>query len=81
MDPDTQEALSHQHSHGVWVVALENGKLAIFSHPNGKLVRILPFNLDNTNEDLRVECVKASLDREARYRQLPADLAGIEIRI
>lgn len=34
-----QEALSHQHSHGVWVVKVEGG-FAFFDHPNGKLRRI-----------------------------------------
>lgn len=36
-----QEALSHQHSHGVWVVGLSDGAFAIFDHQNGQLLEII----------------------------------------
>lgn len=38
MTSQEQEALSHQHSHGLWLVPLEAGSFAIFDHPNGKLL-------------------------------------------
>jgi len=39
MTQEQQEALSHQH-YGHWVVPLESGRVAVFSHPNGKLLSI-----------------------------------------
>lgn len=36
MDQLTQEALSHQH-YGYWCVPLASG-IAVFSHPNGRLL-------------------------------------------
>lgn len=41
MSEDEQEALSHQHSHGFWLVILESGCYAVFTHPNGKLLTIV----------------------------------------
>lgn len=38
MTSDEQEALSHQHSHGFWLVPLESGAFAVFDHPNGRLL-------------------------------------------
>lgn len=40
MDTETQEALSHQHSHGLWVVPLASGSFALFTHPNGHFIGI-----------------------------------------
>jgi hypothetical protein len=63
MTPDTQEALSHQHSNGIWVVALDSGNLAVFLRPNGPLLTILngPFP-----DSLVTECANARL----RYEDL-----------
>ena len=36
---EEQEALSHQH-YGWWVVPLASGLVAVFTHPNGKLLSI-----------------------------------------
>lgn len=41
MDPLRQEALSHQH-YGYWCVPLAGGAIAVFSHPNGRLLDICP---------------------------------------
>jgi hypothetical protein len=41
MTSDEQEALSHQHSHGFWLVPLASGAFAVFDHPGGKLLHIL----------------------------------------
>lgn len=42
MDSLTQEALSHQH-YGLWCVPLAGGTAAVFTHPNGTLLRICPW--------------------------------------
>lgn len=39
MTIDEQEALSHQH-YGYWCVPLTSGSIAVFNHPNGKLLAI-----------------------------------------
>jgi hypothetical protein len=39
MTNDEQEGLSHQH-YGYWCVPLASGAIAVFSHPNGKLLTI-----------------------------------------
>lgn len=39
MDANHQEALSHQH-YGYWCVPLSGGAIAVFSHPNGKLLKV-----------------------------------------
>lgn len=39
MTPDEQAALSAQH-YGLWVVPLASGAVAVFTHPNGKLLAI-----------------------------------------
>lgn len=41
-----QEALSKQHSHGVWLVGLSDGSFAVFIHPQGQLLSIIPFSKD-----------------------------------
>lgn len=41
MNADQQEALSHQH-YGYWCVPLASGAIAVFNHPNGKLLAITP---------------------------------------
>lgn len=39
MDSEIQAALSAQH-YGYWCVPLASGSIAVFSHPNGKLLDI-----------------------------------------
>lgn len=60
MDSDIQEALSHQHSHGLWVVALQSERFALFDHPNGKLIGIVELNA------IADQCHLAALHREAK---------------
>jgi hypothetical protein len=40
MTSEEQEALSHQH-YGYWTVPLASGSIAVFTHPNGKLLAIV----------------------------------------
>lgn len=40
MSPDEQEALSRQHI-GHWIVVLESGKIAVWSHPMRSDLRII----------------------------------------
>ena len=60
MTEDEQEALSHQHSHGFWVVPLESGAFATFTHPSGRLLRIIQHNIEE-------ELIYESVDAFSRY--------------
>lgn len=68
MDSNEQEALSHQH-YGLWVVPLASGAIAVFSHPNGKLLDICP----NWSAVLRVP-----LPEKPTYRKLTME-TGVSI--
>lgn len=58
MDPNQQEALSHQH-YGYWCVPLAAG-IAVFNHPNGKLLAIC----GSWNDVLKVQMApRSSYDR------------------
>lgn len=46
MSADEQEAMSHQHSHGFWLVPLSSGAFAVFEHPVSTKVRHILFNTE-----------------------------------
>lgn len=60
-----QEALSKQHSHGVWLVGLDNGNFAVFNHPNGQLLRTLQTWKASDLFDLCTAELKAAADRHS----------------
>jgi hypothetical protein len=78
-----QEAKSHQHSHGVWVVGLSDGSFALFDHPNGKLITIV--ELERAQEILDA-CLLAALrysERNviARFKETRSKLPGPKVSL
>jgi hypothetical protein len=68
MTIDEQEGLSHQH-YGYWCVPLISGSIAVFSHPNGKLLTVA-----HSWEDV----LKAPLPEKPTYRR-KLTMEGISI--
>ncbi len=79
MDTETQEALSHQHSHGIWIVALDDGRFAVFSHTlSDKLLGI--FHAWELGAACRNFAAAREFKRKVAKRELP-DLNLDEIEI
>lgn len=77
---EVQEALSHQHSHGIWLVGLEDGSFAVFDHPNGRLIELWSGTDSETIQELRWQSLKAAQrhsERRRRYLPEPVSLEDL----
>lgn len=68
MTSNEQEALSHQHSHGLWLVPLSDGSFAIFDHPRGRLRDIV--RTENDQEGNALYMLKYWADLFCKDRQV-----------